>query len=189
MAKPSTQETIVDLSDEQDTPSIAPESTTDVQPTEQVQNLKESYEKHPEPTESAGKGKKYCPNCYDKISARYDDCPNCGWHFYKGAKGKKRVVDGRTITTEPRKPKEEAPATKNKLAVWQVIKSRGYNIKATVDVLEPNAKPVIECDKEVQALVDFILSDGVELLQSSPKIKYAIGLDELFALLKVKPRK
>lgn len=185
MAKTASQDNVVIIDPETD--EIETQTDMSDTPTEFVQTLKEGYTVHPTPTESAGKGKKYCPNCHDKISARITECDNCGWAFVKGAS--KAPKASATGVRKARATNAPQAAVVDPYAVYKVLKGRGYGLTVTADILDPQATPQINCDKEIQPLIDIINSDSVQLLSTSPSITFKLGLDEMMKLLKIKERK
>lgn len=167
------QETIVDLSDEQssDAPVIASESPVSVPTPSEVKTYTE-----------LGRGRKKCPSCSLIVGAKQAVC-SCGHVFVKGETSK------HPGTPKPLKT-HEAPAPKiDKNAVYRVLRGKGYELQVVQDILDPDSKPTITSEKAIEPLLNLINSDEIELIQSSPSIKFTVSLEGLMNVLKIKPNK
>lgn len=140
-----------------------------------TQNLKDNYQTFPVPTESAGKGRKYCPNCNFTMGARSTTCPNCNWQIVKGAKSNApKGTRTRSTNTGSQIQQSEKP----EIALLKILKNRGFDVKVTVDALDPKATPEIHLEKSLEKILEFVPyynSNG----------RFEVGLDQLLAMLKL----
>lgn len=141
-----------------------------------TQNLKDNYQTFPVPTESAGKGRKYCPNCNFTMGARSTTCPNCNWQIVKGDKPNKPASGTRTRT--PNTSSQIQQTEKPEIALLRVLKGRGFDVKVTVDALDSKATPEIHLEKSLEKIMEFVPyynSNG----------RFEVGLDQLLTMLKL----
>jgi hypothetical protein len=143
------------------------------------QSLNSDYIMFPVPTESAGKGKKYCRNCNNLIGARSTVCPNCNYEIVKGEKPNRPAA-----STSPRQPRSTPqPQTitqseKPEISLLRVLKNRGFDVKVSVDALDPKADPEIHVEKSIDKIMEYIPfynSNG----------RFELSLDSLLSMLKL----
>ena len=109
------------------------------------------------------------------MAARSMECSHCG-----------NVIPPKNVAAPKatRQPKENGVDT---LAIYKVLKGRGYDVSVTVDALDPSAMPVVACEPKLQPLIDILKTS--EILSTTPKVRVVLGLDEMMALLKLPERK
>jgi hypothetical protein len=154
-----------------------------------TQNLNDNYQSFPVPTESAGKGRKYCPNCNFTMGARSTTCPNCNWQIVKGAKS--NAPKG----TRTRTSKEETSLSPISEDVFvKVLAGKGFNFVRLVNSITGEVVKE-ESDKKIEALGSYQFksiprnadNDSVYVIQTANQIQVAMSLDKFLSVTKTKP--
>lgn len=91
--------------------------------------------------------------------------------------------DGETpkATRQPRTPKEAVAVVqseKPEIALLKILKNRGFEVRVSVDALDPQASPEIHVEKKIEPIMEFVPfynNNG----------RFEIGIDQLLTMLKL----
>lgn len=134
-------------------------------------------------SESAGKGKKFCPSCHKVIAARSSTCPLCSFVI--------PPKEAKEPSAAPKAPKTAKGTTIDEKAFIRVLAGKGFKFVRLVNELtgevvkEETDQKISKLDLQFAAIPKN--AENIHVIQTTPQIQVAMTLDKFLELAGIKP--
>lgn len=118
-------------------------------------------------------GRKHCPFCDALIWVKAKECDQCG-----------KTIPPKDPSAKPatRTPRASTAvinqSEKPEISLLRVLKNRGFDVKVSVDALDPKSTPEIHVEKQIQPLMDYVP-------YYNTNGRFELSLDSLLSMLKL----